>query len=505
MLQVNKFYIIYSLNWLTLAVISVFQYPMLFSKSCFFQKNWLFCAENVTGSSKFIDIFIISIFFINLFLSGIFCWKVFKKEYIIKNNIKYLIIGLSLLLPIFIFPFGSGDMTHYFSSGKAASGGINLYSSQWNWEKDYNNSQVVEILAGYSYGPIVLDILNIFYKLSNNKIYTFILFWKIFMVGVVALCGYLIKYIIKMIVPSASLNNFYIFWFTQPIFLFECLVDGHFDILWLVFLLLAIIFAHHNKWWLVFPLLAIGVWIKFIPILVAPWFLLWWWQKTNRLNWKSNTVNLFVGSILTILLTIGVWYKYWVGFSVFNFIILQSKWAISSIFSVVYYSFLPFFKNIFGTNYHWYLTRFAHAVVLVAFIYLLVPLIKNIFKIFLKKQTFSTSQYIVSIFISLFSYLVIWQKSIWPWYFVWILPLGLIVYFISRNLYLEKLLIWLGTAPLISYIVWFINWQLIHTDAFGEYWYFCFTVFFVTGYPLYNFIKWRKQGYSDVLDNVNNI
>ncbi len=501
MAWIKKYYVVYLLSWLTLAIVYITQYSQIFGKNCHFQKNWLVCREDLSSVLQIFTALLVLLFFVNLFVGGRYFWKLFNNEKIFNEKLKCFIIIFSLFLPFLIYPFGSGDITYYYSAGKATSQGINVYANSWDWERSNFTYAHTDSLVGFSYGPLMADVFSFFYRLSHDKIFIFIFLWRLFMSAILAGCGYLVLYISKMLSANFDKTKFYLFWFTQPLFLFESLVNGHFDIFWLTFVLLSFIFAHQKKWWLVFSCLTIGVWIKFIPILIMPWFALWWWQETSWKNWKLQLRGLIAGSLLSVALTLFAWQRYWVGFKVFNLIFLQSKWAVSSFFSLLYYSFERFVKFFFAGDYHWYLTRVVHAMVVLLLLYLLFPIITQVFHILMKKLQFSTIDYISASFVSLLVYMLIWQKSFWPWYCVWILPIGLVAYLNTRNVYLGKILVWLGTAPLLLYIIWFFYLQIFHTYVENELWYNLVVVLLVMAYPLYNLMQWRRFGYQNLLSD----
>ena len=135
-----------------------------------------------------------------------------------------------------------------------------------------------------------------------------------------------------------------------------------------------------------------------------------------------------IGLAIACLITILSWKRYWIGPSVFDAIILQSKWAIMSVFAVIYYSFKPLFVWLLADRAHWYLTRLAQGGLLLAILYLVYPIIKKCLAILFRKEKLESGEYVQMMLVFLAVYMMLWQKSFWPWYGAWLIPLSLIVY-----------------------------------------------------------------------------
>jgi hypothetical protein len=165
-------------------------------------------------------------------------------------------------------------------------------------------------------------------------------------------------------------------------------------------------------------------------------------------------------------------------------------------FAIIYYSLQPFGVALFGPHAHWVLTRFVHAVLMFALVMLLWPYVKKFYLILMKKQTLAPIGYIQAMFVCLLVYLFIWQKSLWPWYSVWIIPIGIIVYATTRKDIVKRIVRTLCTVPLVFYSVWLANWHLFQADGGSQLWFYYFMVLSYTGYPLYLLWCWRKEQYA---------
>ena len=393
-------------------------------------------------------------------------------------------------------PFNNHDINFYFSAGKMAASGVSMYTDNWSMTNQFYCPPSNSSINGIPYGPIAVSLFKYLYLFVNGNVANFILIWKILM----GLCFVGSIFLAEMI--ASILNNklnkaaFYLLWFSQPIILWEGFANGHFDVWLNTLVLLSILFSLKKKWWLVIVCLFIGIWIKFIPLLMFPWFALWWYQGINKDNWKKMLSEASLGLVASLFITIISWQPHWKGWQVFSPIILQTKWAVTSIFSVIYYSLVGTFQYFLHADAHWYLTRLVQFSLLALMIYLLYPLIRDVWLIIIRKKVGDGNFFIRAIFVSLLVYVAVWQKSFWPWYMVWLLPLGLLAFQENSSIFFKKILIWLNIMPLIFYPIWLLNHFVRHTDAPGELWFWYVVVGLVMVYPLYQLYQWRKKGFS---------
>lgn len=303
------------------------------------------------------------------------------------------------------------------------------------------------------------------------------------------------QYILKRIVPQHTEKNFFLFWCVQPVLLFEWVGNGHFDVVWIAALLLAIVFGLQRRWWLTWICLVVSIWIKFIPLLVAPWFLIWWWQDI-RGQWLKIGVQVCIGIFESVVGTYLAWLHFWAGFKVFEPLVLQSKWAVSSIFSIFYYSLFPLFQTFLHENTHWFLTRAVQGVLVIIVYYMLFPYVKKFLLTLFKKDTFDTPQVIQAILITLATYLCIWQKSIWPWYIAWLLPFGILLQGMIKNRLLERAVRWFSIGPFVFYMLWLPPWLFGKTDSTPELWFFYAFIGIAVIYPLISLVQWRRHNFA---------
>ncbi len=486
------------IGWLALAIASVSQYPKIAAQACYFGDGWLFCASHLDTTAKIILVVLLLVIFSCLVCSGFFLWQAYKQSENPGSNKKILAIAaIFVFLAALVVPFGSGDVVFYFWAGKSiSSGAVNVFTHTWPRENHFVQPPA-KIMDVFPYGPITAHMFGAVYDLSHDNVVTFIILWKLIVILFFSLCGWLVYKFLDFSSESAQAKSFWLLWFLQPAFLFDWVAHGHFDAIWLVFILLALISAKRKMWWLVLPCLTVGVWIKFIPVFFIPLFAVKWYQEINWQNWRKMLGGQLVGAAISAAITVWSWQKFWQGPAVFKTIAMLSKWAVSSTFAVIYYSLESLFKSLIGANFHWYLTRLVQFGLLAIILYFMYPFIKKCVLVILKKDTISESEFLTALFISMVLYIIFWQKAIWPWYMVWLLPLGIMAYVKSGNEYMKKITAWITLAPLFFYFVWILNFQLTGGgDATAQLWFWYYMVLSVFGYPVYNLIKLRKINFN---------
>ena len=491
-LKTNKIIILGIAGWILMAGFSILQYLSITNYSCYFLSSWPFCAANLIFWQKLVQGMILSFIMLFLIFSGKYFFNFLKDKEMAARKSYFFLASFFILAAFLTIPFASGDMIYYFNAGKAINNGYNLYVGQWPLINNFFYPPTESIANGIMYGPIALDVFSLVHFISNDNVFVFSIIWKMLMTAVFVLCGLLVWKLLSIYSPNLDKKWFYLFWFLQPLFLFEWIANGHFDGMWLLFVLLAFISIRSKKWQLAIPCLAISIWIKFIPALIATWFLLLWWQEVNKNNWKAVAKDAIIGLSVSSVITYFAWTHYWQGWQVFSPLLLQSKWAVSSIFAATYYTLRPLFDVAFQENSHWMLTRLAHLILLFAAIYLIYPYFKKIILVIVRKDKFDEIWYYQAIFISLLIYTLIWQKSFWPWYLAWLMPIGLIAYLGGKqNIHLNKIIAWISLSPLLFYIP-----QMVANNDTHHLWFFYYVVLVIMIYPIFNLLKWRKNDYQ---------
>ncbi len=398
---------------------------------------------------------------------------------------------------LLVLPFGSSDVDFYYNSAKAVTAGINPYVESWPLQRNFSYPpDNISLINGMAYGPLFLRFIQVFYQLAGGNPFVFIVLWKILIFFAYLFCVWLLYPLIKQNQWAKEKDNFILFWLCQPLIIWEWLANGHFDVLWIVFLILSIFFSQKRNWFLALIFLSVSIWIKIIPIFLIPWLGIWWLNNLKK-DFKIKELLSFIYGIGGgLAVTIVSWLGFWRGLSTIQPIILQSKWAADSLFSLVYYSLKPAFEILIGGNYHWYLTRIVQFSFLMLLIYFFWPMVCKLWSFIASKRNFLNQEIFVYIFLTLVLFLLIWQKSFWPWYIIWLLLFAVLAGLELDNGYLYKICRWLFAVPLAFYPIWYINWLLRGTDATPELWFnFVFTGL-VVFYPLLYLFRWRQKKYN---------
>lgn len=408
-----------------------------------------------------------------------------------QNNKGVILTFLLLFLALITVPFNTNDISFYYSAGIAANASPQIYTQTWFNNNFYFCPALKGAVPGVMYGPEAISALKFLTALSGDNPVTFVIIWKLLMVVSFLVCMGLGVLILKKVGVAVHGPAYYLLWLSQPLLLWEGVANGHFDILMEVFILASVLFAIDRRWWLVIISLLIGAWLKFVPLILGPVFLLWWWQSMTKEEWKGVAIQTVIGSVVGIFITWAAWVPYWSGSATLTPVILQTKWVANSLFGVIYYSLAAMVAAP-----HKILTLLAHASVGLLALYFVWPLVKQAVAILLKRANFSPIEFLKIILVGMLVYLGVWQKSFWPWYITWLLPIGFILLASSTNLYFRKILIWISVAPVGFYLVWFLNRFIQGTEAPNELWFWYVVVAGVWFYPFVQLYKWRKDGFN---------
>mgnify|MGYP001602746840 FL=1 len=119
-----------------------------------------------------------------------------------------------------------------------------------------------------------------------------------------------------------------------------------------------------------------------------------------------------------------------------------------------------------------------------------------------RKEKLESGEYVQITLIFLAAYLMMWQKSFWPWYGAWLIPLALIVYRTYNHPYTLKIAAWLSLASPLYHI---ISWGTLRNDApSGDtLWFYYLTVGSAMAYPLYLIFRWRQNGFAVTDEHVS--
>lgn len=488
------------LGWGTFAILALRSWPLVHQMQCAFEVGWVQCRRMLLPDTReFMIIGVVALFL--LLASGGWAASqfLFVKDGAQKKWPLWLPFFASLfaLAAFVILPFGSSDMLYYFGAGDAVSRGINPYTESWERPTMARlTGGEDQAIQGFAYGPIMLSSFSLLVQLSGHSPFVFVWVWKALMVASIIVMALIFCRLLQEQKLEISPVWLLTIFFLQPLLLFEWIGNGHFDSLWIIPTLLALWAAKKSKWVWVALWFCLGIWIKFLPALIAPWFVLWWWQERREQSGRKIFSEAVAIIGITLVLTIVSWWPYWSGLSTIKPILLQTKWAVMSVFASLYYTFKPAFVFFFHEQAHWVLTRFVHAGLFGVGLWLGWPILREMWGIVRGKVRWSMSQYSLAIFVSLCLYMGIWQKSFWPWYPLWLLPFALLAWQQSTETYIFRFMRWLMMMSFVFYPVWFATWHLIGVDAAPELWFSWIITLVVWLIPLVWLWQWRRKSYS---------
>lgn len=479
--------VVASIAWLVFASASIVQLALLNGNACAINSSWLVCQSPLSGYGQLGVWVALSVLTASFAFAGNAVW-----DTRIAQSWRKKFVFVSVCCALVSFPFGSSDMQYYKSAGIAVENGVNVYTTYWDLHVPLSAEEQNREAGPVPYAPIMPTVFQAITSLTGDSLVAFIFVWRALMV--VSLIG--VVFVLQRLLHALGKQQEQAWAFAaMPLVVFEWIGSGHFEGVWLIPFLLAFWFGHKAQWVRVIACLTIGIWMKFLPVFAVPWFMLWWWQETKG-NLSQQISDVFWGTIVAFGLTYILWKPYWVGFETIEPILLQSKWALSSIFSVVYYSFQPIAEMLLGTEYHFYLTRLVHGLLAAMILYMLWPLVGYLVQILRSQKKLTLETMLLSVVLTYLLYLMLWQKSFWPWYVTWILPLGIPLVVGESRQWLRSLLRHISIAPFIFYPVFLGAWFMIGIDTASQLWFWYVIVFSVWGVPAYLLWKARKHGYG---------
>lgn len=489
--MISRFFRSYGTFFFLIVSLGVLAFPSLFlwvrsvHGGCAWQLGWLSCqVPKSVGQVWWVAGILITVFGFWAFVHK----KILSQEQFLSSKMVNIFFPILAVLACIIVPLGSSDLTYYRSAGQAITHGINPFVTVWPRSYVFGGEGLPDTTVhGFSYGPLTADLFVLVELISRGNVFFFFLVWKILMVATLFGVSWLLSFLLRKN-GDVSRDNVYLI--LSPILLFEWLTNGHFDGLWVISVLLGILFARQKRWVYVAGVLTIGIWLKFLPLFTTPWFLLWWWQDT-RGQMGERVKHVLLGGGVTAILTVVAWAPYWTGREVFTPIILQSKWAVMSLFSTLYYGLSPLALSLFGGGYHWYLTRAVQGSLAVLFLWFVWPLIKKAWQALFFRTVWGEREVVVSITIFFLAYLMVWQKSFWPWYAAWLLPF--IWYVVRENILRLPVVCWvyLISAPIFFYPLWFVGNLIAGKDPTPLWWFGALITVGVWGYPFFLLTRYR--------------
>lgn len=318
----------------------------------------------------------------------------------------YFLFSFTLIL---VWPFGSSDVFYYLSLAHGfVDGKYNIFLTP---PKDLT-SDVFQYFIPWQrtlsmpsvYGPLWAYFSFLPVLVFKNSVILSLLFLKMMIVffnfGIMVL---LFK-ILKFVRPDIMLFGTMLYaW--NPFILYESAVNSHNDFM-MIFFLLASLYAYvRGKFIFVFPFLTLSFLTKYIIILLFPIYGAFFLFKK-----KSRIRYIYIASLFISIFMIVIFYlPWWEGFEIFS-----SFWRLINIQhnNLIFPSLLIFTGlGVFYTKII-SLSSYFLMYVFLFFRSVRAPFIKLIHNIFWV----------------IFLYIFIASFWVWAWYFVWLIPLGIILY-----------------------------------------------------------------------------
>lgn len=363
--------------------------------------------------------------------------KDLNSQYNFKKIIFIFVIIFNLTL-LLIPPFLSGDITGYIYR----AGIINEYHknpylvapSQIE-AKPFTNWPDMPL----THGPFWAVISSALNKIAGSDINLNIYIFKIFAIIINLICIFLIYSIINKIKPQYG-NLATILYAWNPLILLAVANNGHNDVLIILFFLLAVYLAINKKIFYVLPVLILSVLVKYIAVLFLPFFFLY---LLRHLKSKKDKITFFIKQLFFCSLIIFICFlPFWQGFRIFLPVINQAEvfTVIAAAPIALFISSILNIQRLFvesASLSNIELTRtICYAIFFIFYFYILIAKRKESLEILIKNMF-----WVILLFL--------FTTTFWlmPWYFLWILPVLILV--TDKKYY--YLLIFLTSVTLLSY------------------------------------------------------
>ena len=357
---------------------------------------------------------VVTLLLINLLLYVLGYREIIKNKIRLKTIILcFILFNLTLL---FVWPIGSTDIFSYIYQGRILSEHhLNPYITTYSTLNNDSFYQIINNKWSSSpsvYGPLFVMISSsLTFMGGNNFMFTLFLF-KLFFVIINILCLYLIYKIFK------NQKAIYLCAF-NPLILYEFAINGHNDVLMILFLLLSLyfIFKKENNiknYSLALFFLILSVLIKFISIIFVPIFLL---VLLFRIKSIREKIYFILSSILIILFTISaLYFPFWGNTQTLSSLIHQTN-----IYSSIFLSPLISINSILLKNLH--IANYHSLGIILSRIFFILFYLALMIKIFIKRNIIKTKDLIKYFCISLF----VFYLSFFTWFMPWYLTLLIIL------------------------------------------------------------------------------
>lgn len=383
--------------------------------------------------------------FIGLFIIYFLSYKNLKKNPVLLQNKFKIIVFFFILFQLtllFIPPIGSADVYNYVFRTKVLTHyHENPYLVPAGNFPDDNLAMHAQQGGGGNpliYGPFWLLISILPTILSGGTVFWGSLSFKAVAILFNAGTLYLIFKILEKIKPEKKYLGAFLY-ALNPFLLFEIANNGHNDIAMVFFVILSIYLFIQEKYYLGLSFLTLSVLVKFISLILVPIYALMIMNKKIGFFKKSSAVLISILIFFTI-----VYSSYMLAGGNIKIISGVSKQA--SLYAVTYMSPLPFLIEL-TTNISQKSIKQLGALFFII-IYFFLTL-----KIFALKKN-SPINLIKYSFFAFFLYILVGNTSLLPWYFLWLMPLIILLSYTNIVLILTFMLpIGYIIFPSTSYIL----------------------------------------------------
>lgn len=167
-----------------------------------------------------------------------------------------------------------------------------------------------------AYGPLWYLLMGPPVLLGSDDVLRSMVLLKLWMGGLYLAAAALTWLIARRLTPGRE-------WFAvvllawNPFVVIRVLGNGHNDVAMMLFVLLAVWLAVERRWLWLPVALAAAVLIKYIPLLVAPAFLVYALRQP-RAEWRPLFTQLAIGSLIALALAVAAFAPFWAGADTFG-------------------------------------------------------------------------------------------------------------------------------------------------------------------------------------------
>src|SRR5437660_393818 len=448
-------WLIFNLSWIFLLVPTLVHSVQILRSNCSFFDSYLTCSahpsvlENILNSSFFL-IFLIAV-----------TWSYFK---IIKTGatLKQILQRAwpALLAAFLLAPWGSFDSFYYRGVANVILSGHNPYFDALHRVNPFAATLGDIQPGGVVYQPIWLALTAALTWLAHGSILLGIYLFKLLALGShLALAALLIRLARHLKISDKALPAAYLL---NPLILFEFLGQGHFDILMMCFVIGALIFLFSRKLLLSSLSLAAAFNIKLTALAFLPLIAFYIWNTLGM----PGLLRLAFTAIPFLAFTVILYAPFWRGLDTLSGLKWQSKWIANSLFSGVYSAIGLVLQKLGRLN------LLDHQVPrILTFLFLLPPLAtllkwhQILWAWITRRQKMSIQDFLNLTVIALMIYVLVIQRSYWPWYLALIFPVALLL---NPQSLVRKLVLWLTISALAYYVFYLLVGYIAVSDLWAQ-------------------------------------